>query len=46
MRAVASQPGATISKVEFYRDGGTLIGTGTLIVGVYSFDWTGFSAGR
>lgn len=46
LRAVASQPGATISKVEFYRDGRALIGTGSLIAGVYSFDWTGFSAGR
>ena len=45
LKATASDSDGTISKVEFFRGGTTLVGAGTLSSGVYSFSWTSATAG-
>jgi cellulose 1,4-beta-cellobiosidase len=43
LAATASAPGSTVSKVEFYRGGTTLLGTDT--TSPYTFSWTNVAAG-
>ena len=45
LSAIATQTVAAISKVEFFRDGGVLIGFGTIRTGRYVLDWASFSPG-
>jgi Bacterial Ig domain len=45
LQATAADSDGTISKVEFFRGGSTLIGQGTLTAGKYSYIWTGANAG-
>jgi hypothetical protein len=45
LSAPATDTDGTISKVEFYRGGTTLIGTSSSTVSPYTFSWTGVAAG-
>lgn len=41
----AGNAGATITGVSFYRGGSTLISAATLVAGVWTYSWTGVTAG-
>jgi Bacterial Ig domain len=45
LQASATDSDGTLSKVEFFRNGATSIGVGTLVSGKYTFNWTNAAIG-